>query len=375
MRKLLLTLLATLTISCMVKAADVKIGDNKELIVDGKPFFLLCTYAPLRDFAYLKKLGTNCVPASNEGFAKGVDAKMCFSEAKKLGLYTTCSISDFEKVDKNDPTLIMWDQVDEPDYIERDKPGAIKDLIELYRKLHSVDTKPVDVCFGSMFARGIGVMKNNLYVEYAEKTADVIMTDVYPVGNVNKPEELFLMAKAMKNMEKITRGKKPLMIAVEVCKIDDKAARAPNAWEVRAEIWMVIIHGATGIFYFPSRFDHVRFCPVAINEDIEAELIKTNGEIAALTDVILSKDSPAKVEVVESETASAASMLKEKGGKYYLFTINMKKAPGKLKFTVTGAGGDEAEVYGENRKVKVINGSIEEDFKGYEPHIYVMNKN
>lgn len=374
MRKLALIITAVLLLSSTVKAADVKIGANKELIVDGKQMFLLGSYGPMRTFAYFKKLGLNCVPASDGFFAKGVTNEMCFAEAKRLGLYTNCSISDIEKVNKNDPTLIMWDQTDEPDYIERDKPGSIKELIDLYKKAHTLDNKPVNVCFGSMFAGGAGVMKNALYVEYAEKTADVVMTDIYPVGNIDKPDNLYLMGKAMKNLEKITKGKKPLMIAVEVCKINDKAARAANAYEVRAEIWMVIIHGAKGIFYFPSRFDHVRFSPVAIPEDVEAELIRTNGEVTALTDVILSGDSEAKVDVVESETATAATMLKEKGDKYYLFTINMKKAPGKLKFTVAGANGSEAEVYGEGRKVKVVNGSIEEDFKGYEPHIYVMSK-
>ncbi len=373
--KKIVFLLTLLLLAVTVRAADIKIGANKELIVEGKPLFLLYTYGPQREFAYLKSLGMNCVPASDETQAKNFTNEMCFAEAKRLGLYTSCSISDFDKVNKNDPTLIMWDQTDEPDYIERDKPGSIKDLIALYQKAHATDSKPVNVCFGSMFAAGVGVMKNNLYVEYAEKTADVVMTDIYPVGNLNKPENLFLMAKAMKNLDKITKGKKPLMIAVEVTKIDDKAARAANAFEVRAEVWMVIIHGAKGIFYFPARFDRVRFSPVAIPEDVEAELIRTNKEITDLTDVILSGNSTAKVDIVESDTASAAMMLKEKKDKFYLFTINMKNAPGKLKFTVAGAKGTEAEVYGEGRKVKIVNGSIEEEYKSYEPHIYVISKN
>jgi len=375
MKKKVFVLILFLIFVGSLQSADVKIGDNNELIVNGKPFFLIGGWGPMRYYAYLKKLGINTIGIGpSEFFAQKFTTAMCLEEAKRLGLYTTCAIEEYDKVDRKHPTIIGWDQVDEPDYLERDQPGYIKNLIKTYNDLHAVDTRPVFVCFGSLFARGVPPIKNNLYVEYSEKTADVIMTDIYPVGNLNKPDELWVMAKAMKNLDKVTKGKKPIMIAVEVTKIAADAERAPTAAEVRSEVWMVIVHGAKGISYFSSSFNKIRYSPTAIPEDVEAELIKTNKEITDLTDVILSKDSTEKLEVIEPEGSTVATMLKSKGNKLYLFTVNMKKTPAKFKFIFNSNIKGEAEVYGENRKVKIMNNAIEDDYKSFEPHIYVVEK-
>lgn len=352
-----------------VNAADVKIGENQEMIVDGKPFFMLGVGGPVRFFNYYKKLGINTVSAS-PAFAKGFTSAMCLDAAKKLGFYATCGIDEMEQVDRNHAALIGWDQVDEPDYLERDQPGYISKLIETYNKAHSLDKKPVYVCFGSMFAGGNPPIKNAKYKEYADKTADIIMTDIYPVSNVDEPDRLDLMAKGVKNCQKACGNKKPTIIAVECAKISDKAKRAANAYEVRSEVWIAIVAGVKGIYYFPHRFDKIRYTPCAINEDVEEEMMKLNKEVTDLAPVILSKNSSASV---ESEGGTSGTMLKEKDGKYYLFTVNMKKDPAKLKFKIAGISG-EAEVYGEGRKVKINGNAIEDDFKGFQSHNYVIKK-
>jgi len=68
-------------------------------------------------------------------------------------------------------------------------------------------------------------------------------------------------------------------------------------------------------------------------------------------------------------------MVKHYGGNVYIFAVGMRNAPTKAIFRVNGLSGKAvAEVIDENRRIPVVNGRFEDDFKPYDVHIYCIKR-
>jgi hypothetical protein len=89
------------------------------------------------------------------------------------------------------------------------------------------------------------------YRDFA-KGADWLASDFYICPQGRPPEQLANYGKQQDCLQSIGPGK-PTYAVVECCDQGLPNGRAPTASEVRAAIWIAMIHGAQGIVYFPLK--------------------------------------------------------------------------------------------------------------------------
>ncbi|MGB9677397.1 MAG: hypothetical protein ACPLZ9_02155, partial [Candidatus Ratteibacteria bacterium] len=159
----------------------------------------------------------------------------------------------------------------------------------------------------------------------------------------------------------------------------EPTARGPKPEEVKAQIWMCIVEGATGIGFFPHSWSTpenptVRnYTQFRVVDSVKKETKKVTDQIKELTPIILSPKSTKTVKVTNLEETDVNVLVKEKGDEIYIFASNIRVREGKVKFEVDQSVKVlSVKVYGENREIKVENNTFEDNFKMYEPHIYVV---
>ena len=210
------------------------------------------------------------------------------------------------------------------------------------------------------------------YVGY-EAAADIVGFDMYPVTGWDAPQWLYVPGAATAKMVSDTQSKKPVFPVIEASKQDlswtPPNTPGPTAQEMRFEAWDCIIHGATGLGYFTIAFNPFRW--TNYTADIEAEMTRTNSQINALKDVILS-DPPAM-----SVTASEASgkkfnfMTRQSGSTYYVFVDNADMGRASESITIRfGQSIGSVSVYGENRQITPSGSAFTDSFSPIDIHIY-----
>ena len=89
--------------------------------------------------------------------------------------------------------------------------------------------------------------------------------DIYPIGS-KTPQvkgKLDYVARGVINQVKRASPDQSIWMALETTALDP--THRPTATEVRAEVWIALIHGATGIFYFVHEFEPRRAGPGCLN--------------------------------------------------------------------------------------------------------------
>jgi len=374
--------------STAVSAVEVKIGSNKEILVDGKPYFPIMTWcnpSSLMDFNI--GLGINTFVGQGGQSEAPKDYLDACKARNVLGAITlegsTDKIEENVKSLKDHPALLFWWLPDEPDIHGKSSDGTSKaprlstdEIKAMYEAIKKNDSlHPVPLNFGSEQAAGGGPIRSKYYPEYS-KYADSIGFDIYPC-NIGQPDKLYLYAKGLGILNKYDKGLKPHFVWVD-CSffgaeggVEPKAgARAPNAAELKSQVWMCIVNGAQMIGYFGHSWSPF-YNWARIPKDLQEEMKKINKNITELSAIILAKDSEKKVIVEDAEKTQIDILVKEAEGKLYVFTSNRKSGEGKVKFAVPVVKGS-AEVYDEGRKIEITGGKFEDSFKSFEPHIYVI---
>lgn len=252
-----------------------------------------------------------------------------------------------------------------------------------YRQIRSKDPdRPVLLNLGQGVAndswggRGTGAHPDD-YFTYV-KGADIISYDVYPVAGLNSKDLLWYVAKGLERLRlwirwnEFTDGKKILWNVLECTRISNRE-RKPTPHDVRAEVWMSLIHGSQGIIYFVHQFEP-NFVEYALLEDREMleAVTAINRQIHELAPVL---NSPTILDgvLVKSSTPGVPvhSMVKRYGGATYLFAVGMRNASTTAEFTLQNAPERAtAEVLGEGRRIAVRRGRLMDEFKPYEVHLY-----
>jgi len=104
--------------------------------------------------------------------------------------------------------------------------------------------------------------------------------------------------------------------------------RKPTPHEVRAEVWMSLIHGSRGLIYFVHQFKP-KFIEAALLADPEMLTAVTaiNRQIKELAPVLNSPTVPEAVKVNSTnEAVPIATMVKRHAGTTYLFAVAMRNA-------------------------------------------------
>jgi hypothetical protein len=317
-----------------------------------------------------------------------------FELLKSAGIKLICEQNEFGLTHKTDPIIFGWMSGDEPDNAQWNSETQRYDpcispekVIEIYKKAKEKDPDHPyylnlgqGVSFTDYIGRGecrgrtdLYSVANNGYL----KGCDIASFDIYPV-NSEYPEvkdKLWMGAKGIDSLRVWCNDSKPVWTWIETTRIGKDSPRKPTPEEVKAQVWMALIHGAKGIGYFcHSFYPESDEAALLHDQTMLAEVKKINQQINSLAGVLNSKNRTGIAEVNSSnKEAPIDLMTKRYENANYLFAVVMRKNPAHATFRVSS--GTIAEVLGENRTLKISNGHFEDDFEPYGVHIYKISAN
>src|SRR5262249_55102785 len=202
----------------------------------------------------------------------------------------------------------------------------------------------------------------------------IVSFDVYPVAGLerNGGDKLWYVPKGVDRLVKWTEGKRIIWNCIEAARIDNVNAKA-TPHQVKAEVWMALVHGSTGLIYFVHQFkprsnDH------ALLDDPELlpAVTAINAQIRELAPV-LNSPTIADGEPVKSSTDDLPIdlMIKRHAGATYVFSVAMRNGAAKGSFAIKDLPDRRAvQVLGENRQVEIRDGKFDDEFAAYDVHIY-----
>jgi hypothetical protein len=357
----------------------VELGPNNCLLVNGKPFIPLMSWAQdSKRFPMLRSLGFNTFAGN---FNRQPPAREFCDLAQAAGGY---ALPDFDAAAKGHPALLGYLQPDEPDLgIEKGKPRMTAgDIVAAYKDMKAQDpTRPVWLGITAHFMVGPGwagtptPAEKQAYYSAITEGGDVIGFDVYPIYGWNQDKQLIWVADGVTQLRPYA-GPRPVEAAIETCKgsqwITYERQKDVLPMHTRAEVWMAIIRGARGITYFTHAW-RPAFTEFAPTPEMQAELKRLNGQIARLTPAICAAPTNRQISMTMADGLPCHFMSNEQGGALYVFAQNtdMSYRAGSGTLTVEGLkAGTTVEVVDENRTIVAAEGQFTDSFGPMAEHIY-----
>lgn len=306
---------------------------------------------------------------------------------KQAGMKLICSQNETALKHLNDPVIIGWMHGDEPDNAQslgRGKgygpPIAPEKIIRDYERIRQADpSRPVMLNLGQAVAYdnyiGRGVRRNHPedYPEYL-KGCDIASFDIYPVVH-DKPEvagKLWFVPHGVERLVNWTGGQKSVWNCIECTHISNPARKA-TPHEVRAEVWMSLIHGSRGLIYFVHEWQP-RFNESALLSDPEmlAGVTAINRQITRLAPVLNQPTLKDAARVTsENPAVPVAVMAKRHQDAVWLFAVGMRDGETTATFALEGLPSDaRAEVLDENRTLAISAGTFKDNFAPWSVHLY-----
>jgi hypothetical protein len=297
---------------------------------------------------------------------------------------TYCDQADAWSAHLADPTIAAWMQPDGPDDAQMNASGGFDPCIDPtviqanYAGYVAADpTRPVYLGLGRGVAdpqwvgRGTCTGRTDMYPEYV-KGADLLSFHIYPHDD-GVPIEM--VAAGEDNLAGWSGSAKPIAPTIEASDIDGKGRPTPA--ELRAQVWMSLVHGAAGIQYFCHRFmptfsetDCLDDAPTA------AALTAIDAQLRDLAPVL---NTPSVANGVQT-TSSAADIpvdvaLKRHDRATYLFAVEMRAGTTTATFALRALPpSSSVEVIGESRTLAVAAAAdgvtFTDAFTGYAVHLY-----
>lgn len=314
---------------------------------------------------------------------------------KDAGMQVICAQNRVGLAHKDDRTIVGWMHGDEPDNAQMETdpqtgrrgyggPVPPPKIVADYERLRAADsTRPILLNLGQGVAndawkgRGRGAKLDD-YLTYV-KGGDIVSFDVYPVAGLDRADGADLLWYVPKGVDRLVQwseGKKTIWNCVECSRISNEKAKA-TPHQIRAEVWMSLIHGSKGLIYFVHQFKPT------FNEDSlldDPELLPAvtaiNRQIRELASVLNSPTVEAGATITSSDKDVPIDvMVKRHDGSVYLFAVGMRNAPARGTFVVRALPGlSEAEVLGEGRTIAIKDGRFEDEFRPYDVHLYKIRR-
>ncbi len=308
-------------------------------------------------------------------------------QLQRAGLRVVCHQNEIALNHPATTNILAWMHTDEPDNSTTrgarfgfGSPIPPEQIQADYRRMKAADpTRPVllnlgqGVAWDGWYGRG---RRNNHPEDYPEylKGCDIASFDIYPVNHSSAAVagNLWFVAAGVTRLRQWSNDTKPVWNCIETTWFD-RTGRKPTPTEVRAQVWMSLIHGSRGILYFVHQFKPT-FVEAALLADAEMlpAVTTLNHQITALAPVLNSPTIPNAV-TVQSTNASVpiATMVKQHQGFTYLFAVAMRPGKTTAKFTLENiTPGKVVEVLGEHRTIPASAGAFADDFGSWAVHLY-----
>ncbi len=332
---------------------------------------------------------------------KGPTAEQ-IAELKRHGMPLICDQNDYALKHLDEKTIVGWMHGDEPDNAQSlpngkgyGPPIKPEKIIEAYGKIKANDpSRPVmlnlgqGVAWDGWYGRGVRTNHPEDYADYV-RGGDIISFDIYPAVH-DKPAvagKLWYVARGVERLRGWAGIDRIVWNCIECTRISNTKAK-PTPQQVKAEVWMSIIHGSQGLIYFCHQFKP-KFIEAGLlaDEEVAKTVGAINREVQGLAEVINSPSlaGAATVTVNPAEVSpDMARLLGSHGiavaarkhrGATYLFAVRMENSPATGKFQVTGMSGKATvRVIGENRSIRLQHGQFEDDFSPYAVHLYQIGQ-
>jgi len=278
------------------------------------------------------------------------------AQLRHVGMKVICAQNEVARQHLDDPTIIGWMHGDEPDNAQPLAEGGYgppippERIVGDYHVIRKADpTRPVllnlgqGVAYDNWIGRGVRRNRPEDYPLYIEG-CDIVSFDIYPVVHRN-PEvagKLWYVAKGVERLVSWSQGRKIVWNCIECTRIQHPTAK-PTPRQVRAEVWMSLIHGSCGLIYFVHEWQP-RFNESALLDDVEmlGAVTRINARIHALAPVLNAPTQSDAVTVVSSDPdVPIASLVKSYRGDVY--SLRGRDAPrhdrGALLIAAGGQGG------------------------------------
>jgi hypothetical protein len=277
----------------------------------------------------------------------------------------------------DDANIRGWLEADGPDNAQELPDGSYGPCIEpavtraRYAEMVAADaSRPVVLLLGQGVAtpdwegRGACTGRTEDYFEYS-KGADILVNYTYPVANQHPIE---LTATGIEKLNEYAGWSKPVVADIEASSIH--GLPRPTPVELRAEVWMSLIHGAAGIQYFCHRMTPLNETDCLDDATTAAALSRINREIMQLAPA-LNSQSYALRPLSSNSTVPVHAVLKRAGGERYVFAAAMSDGATTATFSLSGLGtATRIEVIGESRSIAPRGSAFEDAFEPYAVHLY-----
>jgi len=270
--------------------------------------------------------------------------------------------------------------------LPRYTPGQV---LATYRRIRQADpSRPIFMTLTSGFMKSVNRPEavKKMYPEFIAAT-DVVGFDFYPIYGWNRLEWITRPGEGTAELRKLAGPAKPVYAFIETSKgsrwITYSKQHDVLGQHTRAEVWMSIIEGATGIFYFTHAW-RPEFTEFAPTEQMRAELKRLNGQITRLGPAILAAPATATIEIAFNEKLAGHLKATQLDGAIWIFAqnIEVRQADGKTVFpegtaTIRVQGlkaGTIIDVIDENRTITAGDGEFSDAFDALAEHIYRIQR-
>ena len=306
---------------------------------------------------------------------------------KQAGMKVICDQKDAALNSANADVIVGWMHGDEPDNAQSRRDGKgydppiLPSVIEKnYERLRARDpTRPVllnlgqGVAFDNYIGRGTRRNHPEDYAEYI-RGCDIVSFDIYPAVH-DHPEvagKLEFVARGVERLRSWSQDRKVVWNCIECSRISNTKVK-PTPLQIRAEVWMSLIHGSRGIIYFVHQFEPTSDEASLLRDpELLAAVTTINQQLLELAPVLNSRTIDGAVSATcDATDGKVATMCKRYGDSIYLFAVNMTPQKARATFKGHQPLGERAEVLlDEGRTLALTDHRFEDDFDGYAVHCY-----